>query len=110
ITPLLIFYNIPPAIAVATGANQVIASSISGAIAHFKRGTLDIKLGTVLFLGGAVGASAGAWVFALLRSFGQLDLFISIFYVIFLGAVGGTMLLEAVRTIRRAHGGAAPAL
>jgi len=52
ITPLLIFYNIPPAIAVATGANQVIASSISGAIAHFKRGTIDFKLGTVLLLGG----------------------------------------------------------
>jgi uncharacterized membrane protein YfcA len=110
ITPLLIFYNIPPAIAVATGANQVIASSISGAIAHFKRGTLDIKLGTVLFLGGAVGSSVGAFAFALLRSLGQLDLFISIFYVIFLGAVGGTMLLESVRTIRRNRGGAAPAL
>jgi uncharacterized membrane protein YfcA len=106
ITPLLIFYNIPPAIAVATGANQVIASSISGAIAHFKRGTLDMKLGTVLFLGGAVGSSIGAFVFAWLRSLGQLDLFISIFYVIFLGAVGGTMLMEAVRTIHRNRSGA----
>ncbi len=110
ITPLLIFYNIPPAIAVATGANQVIGSSISGAISHFKRGTLDMKLGTVLFLGGMVGSSAGAWVFAILRSYGQLDLFISIFYVIFLGSVGGTMLAEAARTIRRSRSGAAPAL
>ena len=59
ITPLLIFYNIPPAIAVATGANQVIASSFSGALAHFKRGTLDFKLGTVLLAGGIFGSSFG---------------------------------------------------
>ena len=67
ITPLLIFYNIPPAIAVATGANQVIASSFSGALAHFKRGTLDFKLGTVLLAGGIVGSTLGIYVFALLR-------------------------------------------
>lgn len=106
ITPLLIFYNIPPAIAVATGANQVIASSFSGALAHFKRGTLDIKLGTILLLGGIVGSSGGAYVFALLRRLGQLDLFISIFYVVFLGIVGGLMLVESVNAIRKTRGGA----
>ncbi len=106
ITPLLIFYNIPPAIAVATGANQVIASSFSGALAHFKRGTLDVKLGTVLLLGGIAGSSVGAYVFALLRRLGQLDLFISIFYVVFLGIVGGLMLVESVNAIRKARGGA----
>ncbi|MEX0956941.1 MAG: sulfite exporter TauE/SafE family protein [Rhizobiaceae bacterium] len=105
ITPLLIFYNIPPAIAVATGANQVIGSSISGAIAHFKRGTVDFKLGTVLLLGGVLGSSVGAYVFAVLRRLGQLDLFISLIYVVFLGAVGGLMLVEAVRAIRRSRGG-----
>ena len=108
ITPLLIFYNIPPAIAVATGANQVIASSFSGALAHFKRGTLDIKLGLVLLAGGIVGSTGGAFVFALLRRLGQLDLFISIFYVVFLGIVGGLMLVESVNAIRKARGGAAP--
>lgn len=110
ITPLLIFYNIPPAIAVATGANQVIASSFSGALAHFKRGTLDIKLGTVLLAGGIVGSTLGAYVFALLRSLGQLDLFISIFYVAFLGIVGGLMLVESVNALRRARSGALPTL
>ena len=64
ITPLLIFYNIPPAVAVATGANQVIAASFSGALAHFKRGTLDLKLGTVLLAGGFVGFLAYVWVAA----------------------------------------------
>ncbi|WP_048648279.1 sulfite exporter TauE/SafE family protein [Nitratireductor soli] len=105
ITPLLIFYNIPPAIAVATGANQVIASSFSGALVHFKRKTLDFKLGTVLLAGGIVGASFGAMVFAYLRRLGQLDLIVSLLYVVFLGVVGGLMLLESVRAISRARGG-----
>ncbi len=110
ITPLLIFYNIPPAIAVATGANQVIASSLSGTLAHLKRGTVDIKLAVVLLLGGVVGSSLGAFVFAFLRAFGQLDLIISLMYVVFLGAVGGLMLTEAVNAIRRSRKGDQPKL
>ena len=58
ITPLLMFYNIPPAVAVATGANQVIASSFSGALAHYKRNAIDFKLGAVLLLGGIIGSTA----------------------------------------------------
>ncbi|MBY5613045.1 sulfite exporter TauE/SafE family protein [Rhizobium leguminosarum] len=102
ITPLLIFYNIPPVVAVATGANQVVASSISGAITHFRRGSLDVKLGTVLLVGGLAGATVGIWIFSLLRAIGQLDLIISLMYVIFLGTVGGLMLLESVNAMRRA--------
>ncbi len=105
ITPLLIFYNIPPAVAVATGANQVIASSFSGALAHFKRGTLDIKLGMVLLGGGIVGASVGIYAFSLLRALGQLDLIVSLMYVVFLGTIGGLMLIESLRAIRRARMG-----
>src|SRR5688572_7306431 len=111
ITPLLIFYNVPPAIAVATGANQVIASSFSGALSHFKRGTLDFKLGTVLLAGGIVGSTLGIYVFVLLRQLGQLDLFISLLYVALLGSVGGLMMVESVNAIRMARGGgAAPTL
>ncbi|PZO76208.1 MAG: permease [Mesorhizobium amorphae] len=110
ITPLLIFYNIPPAIAVATGANQVVASSVSGALVHFKRRTIDFKLGTVLLLGGIVGASLGALVFTALRRVGQLDLVVSILYVAFLGTVGGLMLVESLRALRRSRDGAAPTL
>jgi uncharacterized membrane protein YfcA len=108
ITPLLIFYNIPPAIAVATGANQVIASSFSGALAHVKRGTLDFKLGTVLLVGGIFGSTIGIYIFSLLRSLGQLDLIISLIYVVFLGTVGGLMLIESVNAIRRSRGGTVP--
>ena len=110
ITPLLIFYNIPPAIAVATGANQVIASSVSGSLAHFKRRTIDFKLGIVLLAGGVVGSSLGAFVFAFLRTYGQLDLVVSLLYVFFLGAVGGLMLIESVNAIRRTQTGAATGL
>lgn len=106
ITPLLIFYNIPPAIAVATGANQVIASSFSGALAHLKRGTLDFKLGTVLLVGGLFGSTLGVYIFSWLRSLGQLDLIISLTYVVFLGTVGGMMLIESIGAMRRSRGGA----
>jgi uncharacterized membrane protein YfcA len=101
ITPLLIFYNIPPAVAVATGANQVIAASFSGALAHYKRGTIDLKLGTMLLIGGAVGSVGGVALFTLLRRLGQLDLVVSLLYVIFLGGVGGLMLVESVQSMWR---------
>jgi len=103
ITPLLIFYNIPPIVAVATGANQVVASSISGAIAHFRRGTLDMKLGSVLLVGGLTGATVGNWIFTYLRRLGQLELFISILYVVLLTIVGGLMLLESINALMRAR-------
>lgn len=110
ITPLLIFYNIPPAIAVATGANQVIASSVSGALAHFKRRTLDIKLGLFLVAGGILGSLLGIFVFSWLRDLGQLDLIVSILYVFFLGTVGGLMLVESLRALRRVKKGQAGAI
>ncbi|MFC5385896.1 sulfite exporter TauE/SafE family protein [Aquamicrobium segne] len=105
ITPLLIFYNIPPAIAVATGANQVIGSSFSGAMSHMKRGTLDFRLAFMLLAGGVVGSTAGVYVFSLLRSLGQLDLLISLLYVILLGSVGSLMLIESLKSLRASRGG-----
>jgi uncharacterized membrane protein YfcA len=105
ITPLLIFYNIPPVVAVATGANQVVASSVSGAISHFRRGTLDIKLGTVLLIGGLLGATLGIWLFSILRRVGQLDLIIALLYVVLLSIVGGLMLVESINAIRRSRRG-----
>ena len=103
ITPLLIFYNIPPIVAVATGANQVVASSVSGAISHFRRGSLDLKLGSFLLGGGLVGATFGMWIFVLLRKLGQIDLIISLLYVVLLGTVGSLMLVEGVGALRRAR-------
>ncbi|MEK1890199.1 MAG: sulfite exporter TauE/SafE family protein [Phyllobacterium sp.] len=105
ITPLLIFYNIPPAVAVATGANQVIASSFSGALTHFKRGSLDFKLGSLLVVGGLIGAGIGIYVFVLLRRLGQLDLIVSLLYVVFLSTIGGLMLYESIQAMRRTRAG-----
>lgn len=102
-TPLLIFYQIPPAVAVATEANQIVASSFSGALAHFRRGTVDIKLGIVLLIGGIMGSVAGVAIFSSLRSAGQLDLIISVLYVVFLGTIGTLMVIESLNAIRKAR-------
>ena len=100
-TPLLIFYNIPPAVAVATEANQIVASSFSGALAHLRKGTVDIKLGCMLLVGGLIGSTIGVYAFSILRSVGQLDLIISILYVVFLGSIGTLMTIESLRAIKR---------
>ncbi len=109
-TPLLIFYNIPPAVAVATEANQIVASSFSGALAHLRKGTVDIKLGLMLLVGGIIGSTLGVYIFSELREIGQLDLIISLLYVVFLGAIGTLMTVESLRAIQksRQNGGAAP--
>ncbi len=102
-TPLLIFVGIPPAVAVGTEANKIVASSVSGVFAHWRRGNVDVKMGLVLLVGGFIGSSLGVWLFGLLRAIGQIDLVIRIAYVIFLGIVGGLMLLETARTVLRAR-------
>lgn len=101
-TPLLFFIGIPPAVAVATEANQIVASSFSGVLAHFKRKTVDIRMGTVLMIGGLVGAAIGVQVFAALRAIGQVDLLVRLCYVVFLGVIGGLMFFESLNAIRRA--------
>lgn len=104
-TPLLIFNGIPPAVAVATEANQIVASSASGVLAHWRRGTVDFRMGTVLLAGGVVGSAIGVTVFRMLRAMGQIDLVISLAYVIFLGVIGILMLLESIRAIRASRRG-----
>ena len=103
ITPLLFFIGIPPVIAVATGANQVVASSISGALAQFRRRAVDLRMGAVLTVGGFVGSGIGGVVFDLMTKAGQIDLFVHLSYVLFLGLVGSMMLQESVRSLLRAR-------
>ena len=100
-TPILIFLGIPPTVAVSTQANQIVASSVSGAIAHWRRKTLDVKMGGVLILGGVVGSVFGVQLFSILQAMGQIDLVISLCYVLFLGVIGMMMLVESVAAIRR---------
>lgn len=101
ITPLLFFIGIPPPIAVATGANQVVASSVSGVLAHVKRKSVDFRMGGVLLVGGLIGSVLGVLVFNILQSVGQLDLVVQLCYVVFLGLIGLMMLQESVRSLRR---------
>ena len=108
ITPLLFFMGIPPAVAVATGANQIVASSVSGVLAHLKRRTVDLRMGTVLLCGGLVGAALGIWIFNLLKQLGQVDLLVRLCYVVFLGIIGGLMFIESLNALRRSKKGAVP--
>ena len=100
-TPLLFFIGIPPAVAVATEANQIVASSFSGVLAHLKRKTVDFRMGGVLLVGGLIGAALGVQVFNYLKSLGQVDLLVTLCYVVFLGVIGALMFIESLRAIRR---------
>lgn len=102
-TPLLIFLGVPAPVAVATEANQIVASSVSGVLAHWRRGNVDFKMGTVLLIGGVFGSSLGVLLFALLQEMGQIDLVIKLSYVVFLGIIGALMLMESARAILRAR-------
>ena len=101
LTPLLILIGIPSPVAVASGANQTLGASVSGLIAQWRRGNVDAKMGGVLLVGGVLGSLAGVQLFALLRRVGQVDLAVSVFYVVVLGTVGGLMVMESVRAILR---------
>ncbi len=104
-TPLLIFIGVPPAVAVGSEANQIAATSVSGVLAHWRRGNVDFKMGLVLLAGGVVGAVGGVWLFHQLRETGQIDVVISLSFVGFLGTVGVLMAGESLRAILRQRRG-----
>src|SRR4051812_33635720 len=105
-TPLLVFYGIPPGIAVATQGSHITASSLSGALAQWRRQGVDAKMGAMLLAGGFLGSAAGVYVFRILQQLGQIELVVTASYVVLLGSIGGLMLNESIRTIRavRAEG------
>ncbi|MGV1015475.1 MAG: sulfite exporter TauE/SafE family protein, partial [Methyloceanibacter sp.] len=102
---LLMFSGIPPSIAVATGANQIVGTSVSGTLAQWRRGNVDMRMGLVLIVGGVAGALAGVLLLRALRQIGQAGLIISLTYVAFLGVIGTLMLWESVRALRKAKAG-----
>ncbi len=99
-TPLLIFFGIPPAVAAASAATQVTGSSISGLLAHWERDGVDLRMGLLLAAGGLIGTIAGAGIFSVLQSIGQIDTAISILYVLLLGTIGTLMARDAWREFR----------
>ncbi len=98
-TPFLMFIGIPPAIAVATSTNQIIASSVSGLLAHFRKGNVDIKMGLFLVIGGFIGSTFGVSIFQILQKTGQTDIVVSITYVLFLGSIGYKMFKEGIKNL-----------
>ena len=104
-TPLLIFSGIPSVIAVGTEAAQIVASSVSGAVAQWRRRNVDIKLGTVLLVGGVAGSFVGVEMVKILRRLGQFDIVLTLSYVTFLGVIGALMLIESYNAMRKARAG-----
>lgn len=99
ITPILIFLGVPPSVAVATSSNQIIASSVTGFISQWYKKNVDMKMGVVLLIGGLVGSYIGIVIFSLLKKIGQIDLAISLIYVLFLGSIGFMMAIESGRLL-----------
>jgi uncharacterized membrane protein YfcA len=98
-TPMLIFIGVPPAIAVSSVTNQMIASSISGFYPHFRKKNIDFKMGSLMLIGGFIGSSFGVWLFRYLSKLGQIDLIISIAYVFFLSFISFTMIFETFKRL-----------
>lgn len=95
-TPLLVLLGIPPAVAVASEANHIVGSSLSGTIGHLKRNAVDIKLGNLLLVGGVLGSFVGISIFNSLIKVGLIDLLITLTYFLFLTGVGSFMLYESL--------------
>ena len=108
-TPLLVFYGIPPGIAVATQASHITASSLSGALAQWRRQGVDAKMGVMLLSGGVAGSAIGVYFFRVLQRLGQIELVVTASYVVLLGSIGGLMLNESIRAIRKTRTGGSPA-
>src|SRR5258705_7078333 len=93
-TPLLVFYGIPPGIAVATQASHITASSLSGALAQWRRQGVDAKMGLMLLSGGLGGSAIGVYIFRELQRLGQIEFVVTASYVVLLGSIGGVVLNE----------------
>lgn len=104
LTPLLIFYGVPAAVAVSTQANQVLATSIAGVSSHWREGAVDVRLGWLMLSGGLVGSTVGVGLFSLLRAFGVIDATVSVLYVVFLSVIGGLMAWESIAALRGGGG------
>src|SRR6188768_2930474 len=100
-TPMLIFVGIPPTVAVASQANQVVANSISSLQVQWRRGNVDLRMGLVLLGGGMIGSSAGVALFTYLKRIGQIDFVIAVLYVVMLSTIGLLMLFESLNTYFR---------
>jgi uncharacterized membrane protein YfcA len=108
LTPLLIMIGIPPTVAAASDANQIVAASTSGTYAHAKGGTVDFKMGVLLLVGGIIGSTFGVKLIKFLNTLGEANFVINVTYVVMLGSIGGYMFYESITELRKAGGQAPP--
>jgi len=106
-TPLLVFTGIPSTVAVATTLSHVTASSMSGALAQWRKRAIDFAMAGVMMVGGIAGTLTGVWLFALMRRQGQMDLIVALTYVIMLGSIGIIMLRESLAALKAYRTGTA---
>lgn len=104
-TPLLMMMGVPPAVAVASDTNQIVAASTSGALAHSKRRNVDYKLGFIILAGGLIGGNLGTLLVKVLRSLGNFDFVLKSAYVVMLLLVGGFMFYESLTTLKKIKSG-----
>ena len=104
LTPLLIMFGIPPTVAAASDSNQIVAASISGTIAHGRRGNVDYKMGLYLLIGGVIGGTLGVQIIKILRATGNADFVIKITYIVMLGIIGSYMFQESLRNLKTPKG------
>jgi hypothetical protein len=101
LTPILMMIGVPPTVAAASDTNSIVATSSSGVAAHFRLNNVDIRMGTISLVGGLAGSAIGVRCIKVLRALGNADLFITLTYIVVLGAVGGFILRDSLRKLRR---------
>ncbi|MBE0620704.1 MAG: sulfite exporter TauE/SafE family protein [Burkholderiales bacterium] len=102
ITPLLIFTGIPPIVAVSSGAAQMTGTASGASYLHWRQGNIDFKMGLTLLVGSWLGGGFGVYLAKVLLKAGQFGNVVVFLYVILLGFIGVSMLIESVRAISRA--------
>jgi len=100
-TPILIFLGIPPVYAVANGANNILAASVSGSLAHYFKKHIDLKMGVLILIGGLVGSIIGVEIFIFFLKKGTINNVISVSYFILLSSIGLLMFYESLSEMRR---------
>jgi uncharacterized membrane protein YfcA len=95
-TPLLMMLGIPPTIAAASDSNQIVAASASGCYAHYRAGTIDLRMGLLMLVGGVLGGTGGVQLIKVLRALGEADFVITVVYVVMLGGIGSYMFFESL--------------
>jgi len=100
-TPILIFLGIPPVYAVANGANNILAASVSGSLAHYFKNHIDVKMGVLILVGGLIGSIIGVEIFIFFLKKGTINNIISISYFILLSSIGLMMFYESLSEMRR---------